>query len=100
VTITTVPLMIFRCLEARNRMGYLRALHPDIVEKHKLRNNQTPPTDIEYLAYKYSIILLFLIQGTFQLVSIFILYFWLATTYTDSFLSNNHPMWVSTFLSL
>jgi hypothetical protein len=82
-------------------MGYLRALHPDIVEKYKhLKEGTAPPTDIEYLAYKHSIILLFLIQGVFQLSSVFILYFWLATTYTDSFLSNNHPMWVSTFLSL
>jgi hypothetical protein len=101
VTLTTVPLMIFRCFEARKRMKYLRALHPEIVEEYKHRvDGCPPPTDIEYLAYKYSILMLFLIQGTFQLLSIFILSFWLTTYYSNSYLSQNHPLWISTFLTL
>ena len=93
--------MIFRCYEARNRMIYLRKLHPEIVESYKERiDNSPPPTDIEYLAYKHSIILLILVQGTFQILSIFSFGFWLSTYYSPEHLSENDPLFISIFLTL
>eukprot|EP01080_Neovahlkampfia_damariscottae_P009971 gene9971-2290_t len=100
ITLTNIPLMTFRCYEAWNRMCFLRRLHPEVVEAYKERvDNSPPPTDIEYLAYKNSIILLILVQATFQILSIFALGFWLTTYYAPEHLNDNDPLWISIFLT-
>ena len=101
--------MIIRCCEARRRMYYERILHPDrekkkdekvSFKKSLITITKAPPTsDIEYLAYKHAIIVLLLVQGTFQFTSFIILGFYLQFSYSLAFLAGNQPFWCALFLT-
>jgi hypothetical protein len=115
ITLTTVPLMVIRCLEARKRMYYERILHRDNQRANNDLPNKIspfsvqgvvnaltkpPPTsDIEYIAYKHAIIVLLLTQGAFQLTSFLILGFYLQFNFTLAFLGGSQPFWCGLFLT-